>query len=310
MKKHLIPILIIILLAVTGLLLYLAAYIYTFFIGSVSNGLETFVFIALVPSVYGPAAALLIPLHRKGRTVPRGYAWLGVAAFIAAVIGLAVMNVGFFAIYMPDTEAWWLLSWAVWGLLLPFFVSSVVHLKEPVTKRTHGKAIATLLVGFTAVLLAGGGLFLHRMSQDRFMEDAQEREMYMQFQERIANDDTWGTVDRVTDSVATETGGQGEERTLNDEEQAAMTSQCRELLLPLSKTWNLSFFARIAPSQRAKYLVAHPELDITMDGDACYVSQCTWTDYTWTGAEEIEIVFTQGEIQHTVTLYWAPDPEE
>ena len=110
MKKHLIPIFIIILLAMAGLLLYLAAYAYTFFIGSISNGLEALTMIALVPAVYGPAVALLIPLHRKGRTVPRGYAWLGVVAFITAVIGLVVINVGYFAIYMPYTEAWWLLS--------------------------------------------------------------------------------------------------------------------------------------------------------------------------------------------------------
>lgn len=310
MKKHLIPILIVILLALTGLLLYLAAFVYTFFIGSVSNGLETLTLIALVPAVYGPAVALLIPLHRKGRTVSRGYAWLGVAAFIAAVIGLVVINVGYYAIYMPDIEAWWLLSWAVWGLLLPFFVSSVAHLKEPVSKRTNGKAMAALLVGFAAVLLAGGGLFLHRMSQDHFMEDDQERKMYMQFQERISNDNTWETIDRVTDTVAIEMGSEAKERTLTGEEQVTMTRLCRELLMPLSKTWKLSFFARILPSQRAEYLVAHPEMDITVDGDACYVSQCTWTDYTWTGAEEMEIVFTQGETEHTVTLYWAPDPEE
>ena len=170
--------------------------------------------------------------------------------------------------------------------------------------------MAALLVGFAAVLLVGGGLFLHRMSQDHFMEDDQERKMYMRFQERITNGNAWETIERVTDTVAVEMGSEAEERTLTGEEREDMTSLCHELLLPLSKTWELSFFARIVPSQRAEYLVAHPEMDITVDGTACHVSQCTWTDYTWTGAEEMEIVFTQGETQHTVILFWGPESEE
>ncbi len=50
-------------------------------------------------------------------------------------------------------------------------------------------------------------------------------------------------------------------------------------------------------------------MDVSMEGETYHVSQCTWTDYTWTGAEEMEIVFTRGETQHTVTLHW-PETEE
>ena len=308
MIKHLIPILIVILLALTGLLLYAAASMYD--LGNLSSGQSAFAetalaFAALVPCLYGPAAALLIPLHRKDRTVPRGYAWLGVAAFMAAVIGLAVMNVGFYAVYMPDYEPWLLLSWAVWGLLLPFFVSSVAHLRATKPQQTWGKVMTVVLISLGIALLAGGGLFLHAMSKPHLRSDLQERKMYRQFQQIIDLNYSWDTVDGVTDSVALE--GETGERTLAGEERAAMVRLCRELLRPIAQRWDISYTAFVLPSQRAMRLLVYPKMDVTVDGETCFLSQCSLTEYTWTGAGELKIVFTQGKTEHTVTLFWEPE---
>lgn len=311
MKKHLIPILIIILLGLTGLLLYAAASMYD--LGTLSSGQSAFAETALaiatlVPCLYGPAAALLIPLHRKDRAVPRGYAWLGVAAFMAAVIGLAVINAGFYAVYMPEMEAWLLLSWAAWGLLLPFFVSSVAHLKATKPQRTWGRVMTAVLVCLGIVLLAGGGLYLHAMSKPHLVSDLQERKMYQQLQEMIDRDYSWDTVDGVTDSTASV--GEAGERTLAGEERTATVRLCRELLRPIAQRWDISHTASVLPGQRAMRLLVFPDMDVTVDGEACHLSQCSLMDYTWTGAGELELVFTQGETLHTVTLYWAAEPEE
>ena len=86
-----------------------------------------------------------------------------------------------------------------------------------------------------------------------------------------------------------------------------MVRLCRELLRPIAQRWDISYTASVLPDQRAMQLLVFPQMDVTVDGETCCLSQCSLTEYTWTGAGELKIVFTRGEALHTVTLYWAAE---
>lgn len=311
MKKHLIPILIIVLLLLAGLLLVIGALMRM----EHMNG-TALVLAAQVPCLYGPAAALLIPLHRKDRAVPRGYAWLAVAAFMTAVIGLAVIHVGYYVFYMPEIEPWVLLSGVVCGLLLPFFVSSVVHLKEPVPprtpeerRRTRKRAMTALLVCLGAILLTGGGLYLRKMSQPHTLSVQRKEAMYGRFQELIANDEPWETVDRATHISATEDGSDREERDLTVEERAAMAHLCRELIRSRAdrEEW---YTGTIVPRKRMQYLWVDYQAaaDVIVEGETYQVHHCVLKEYS--DIREVQIEYTQGEMRHAVILYWDSETEE
>ena len=314
MKKHLIPILIIVLLLLSGLFLVLGALM----LYELGDGIDhmagtTLLFAAMMPCLYGPAVALLIPLHRKDRTVPQVYAWLGVISFVAAVIGVGITTVGYYAIFLQEIEPWMQFFWAAWGLLLPFFVSSVVHLRgrAPAERgQTLGKVMVLLIVCLSAALLIGGGLYLHKMSEPHLLNVPRTWAMYERLQRRIADDEPWETVDRVTIASAGETGSDPKEKELEGEERAAAVRLCRELVRPFTEKRENGFFGWVLPDQKAHFLRASPYEDIMVAGETYHVSQCSLTEYNWTGAKEVQVEYTQGETQHTVTLYWPPDPEE
>lgn len=319
MKKHLIPLLIIVLLGLTGLLLYVSAEMYnmSLFAGSGQVMAETaLVVAALVPCLYGPAVALLIPLHRRKGGTPRGYSWLGIAAFCVAMIGLVLTTVGHFTVILADIEPWLFLSWAVGGLLLPFFVSSVAHLKEPVPqktpeerKQTLKKTMTALLVCLCAVLLTGSGLYLRKMSRPHRMGVRQAETMYQDFQKMIAADYRWESIDRVTYRSAVGKDSDGEEKVLAGEEREAAVRLCREMIRPVAEQEE-TYMGTVIPSQKAKLLMVYQRADVTVDGETYHVSFSSMTSYPRTGAEEVQVVYTQGKTEHTVTLFWNPEPEE
>lgn len=310
MKKHLIPLLILLLLLLAVSLLAIGALM----LYELSDGVDRMAGTVLILAawalwLYGPAAALLISLQRKDRIVPQAYAWLGVISFAVALIGVGVTTVGYYGFFLEEIEPWMLFFWAVSGLLLPFFVSSVVHLqgRAPAERRqATGKVMVALLVLISAVLLIGSGLYLHRMSAPHLLNRAREWAMYERFQRLIVDDDPWETVDRVTDAAG------AEERELTGEERAAAVRLCRELVRPLvhKDEKDTCYFAWVLPDQKAHYLKVSMDGDMTVDGETYNVLQCSMTEYCGIGAEEMQVVYTQGDKEHTVTLFWSSDPEE
>lgn len=309
MKKHLIPILIIFLLLLAGLLLVLSALL-TSELGRLDG--TALALVAIMPCFYGPAAALLIPLHRRRAEVPRGYAWLGVVAFSVAVVGFVFTAVAYYGAYMLEIDPWMMFCWAAWGLLLPFFVSSVVHLKEPKPEKTpedrrrmKKRWLIVLSACLGVVLLTGGGLYLHKMREPYHMKEAQERAMYLRFRELRSLDNTWESVDRVTHISAKEGGSDREERVLEGEEQAAMVRLCRELIRPVPdrEEW---YMGTVAPRKRMQYLsVEYPIGDasnIVVEGEIYHVVYCKLIEYD--DATEVQVEYTQGETRHAVILWW------
>ena len=309
MKKHLIPILIIFLLLLAGLLLVLGAML-TFELGRMDG--TALALAAIMPCFYGPAVALLIPLHRRRAEVPRGYAWLGVVAFSVAVVGFAFTAVAYYGAYMLEIDPWMMFCWAAWGLLLPFFVSSVAHLKEPKPEKTpedHRRMkkrwLIVLSVCLGVVLLTGGGLFLHKMREPHHMKEAQERAMYLRFRELSNLDDTWKSVDRVTHISAKEDGSDWEERVLEGEERAAMVRLCRELIRPVPdrEEW---YMGAVVPRKRMQYLsVEYPggvAPNMIVDGEIYGMLQCVLKEYA--DAREVQVEYIQGETRHAVILRW------
>lgn len=310
MKKHLIPLLIIFLLILAGLFLMVGALL-LFQLGyDMADTVLGFTYI--VPCFYGPAVALLIPLHRRQAEVPRVYAWLGIVAFSVAVVGFVLMAIAYYGAYMLEIDPWMMFCWAAWGLLLPFFVSSVAHLKEakpeksPEERRRRKKRwLIVLFACLGVVLLTGGGLYLHKMREPHHMKEAQERAMYLRFRELSSLDDTWVSVDRVTHISAKEDGSDREERVLEGEERAAMVRLCRELIRPVPdrEEW---YMGTVVPRKRMQYLsVEYPggvAPNVIVDGETYGMLQCVLKEYA--DARELQVEYTQGETRHTVTLRW------
>ncbi len=144
MKKHFIHIIIVILLALTGVLLGMAADLWaTSFSLSGAGTIQLIEFAlgiaAVVPVPYGLAVTLMILLNQKKWFVHRVWSWLGCLAFAIAMVCVILTTVSYYCLSRKDIGPWMLVSWAVTGLLLPFFVSSVSHLKAPV--QSNGKEI-------------------------------------------------------------------------------------------------------------------------------------------------------------------------
>ncbi len=308
MKKHLIPILIIFLLLLAGLLLVFGAML-TVELGRMDG--TALALAAIMPCFYGPAVALLIPLHRRRAEVPRGYAWLGVVAFSAAVVGFVLTAVAYYGAYMLEIDPWMMFCWAAWGLLLPFFVSSVAHLKElkpektPEERRRMKKRWLDLYVCLGVVLLTGGSLYLHKMREPHLMKEVQERAMYLRFRELSSLDDTWESVDRVTHISAKGDGSDREERVLEGEERAAMVRLCRELIRPVPdrEEW---YMGTVFPRIRMQYLsVEYPggvAPNVIVDGETYGVLCCVLKEYD--DAREVQVEYIQGEMRHGVILRW------
>ena len=110
MKKHLIPLLIIFLMILAGLFLMVGALL-LFQLGyDMADTVLGFTYI--MPCFYGPAAALLIPLHRRRAEVPRGYAWLGVVAVSVEVVGFVLTAIAYYGAYMLEIDPWMMFCWA------------------------------------------------------------------------------------------------------------------------------------------------------------------------------------------------------
>lgn len=313
MKKHLIPLLIIVLLGLSGLLLTLGAWMLFELGDGIDHMAGTALWLAaMMPCFYGPAVALLIPLHRRRAEVPRGYAWLGVVAFSVAVVGFVFTAVAYYGAYMLEIDPWMMFCWAAWGLLLPFFISSVAHLKEPKPEKTPQERrrmkkrwLIVLSACLGVVLLMGGGLVLHKMREPHHMKEAQERAMYLRFRELSSLDDTWKSVDQVTHISAKEDGSDREERVLEGEERAAMVRLCRELIRPVPdrEEW---YMGTVVPRKRMQYLtVDFPGSvapNMIVDGETYGVLQCVLKEYD--DATEVQVEYTHGETRHAVILWW------
>ncbi len=167
--------------------------------------------------------------------------------------------------------------------------------------------MVALLICLSAALLTGGVLYLHIRSKPHLLNVPRTWAMYERFQRMIADDERWETIDRVTDVSAGEAGSDPEEKELTGEERAAAVRLCRELVRPFTGEWENGFFGWALPDQKARYLRSSPDEDIPVDGATYYVSQCSLTEYSWTGAKEVQVVYTQGETEHTVTLFWEPE---
>ena len=311
MKKHLIPLLIIFLLILAGLFLTLST-LMLFQLGyDMADTALGLVFI--MPCFYGPAVALLIPLHRRKKEVPRGYAWLGIVAFSAAVVGFIFAAIAYHAVFMNEIEPWMSFCWVGWGLLLPFFVSSVTHLREAKPEKIPErrrqilkKVMAVSLICICAVLLTSGGLYLHKMSQPHFMREEQWTDMYSRFQEMIRRYYMWEDVDSVTEVIDREDGSDPQKMELEGEEKADAVLLCRVLIHPISEHARIyREDAFVFPSERLEQLRVtfgeDPAVSVVY-GVTYRTLECVWNQYS--DAREVQVKYSQGETKHTVTLRW------
>lgn len=311
MKKHLIPLLIIFLLILAGLFLTLST-LMLFQLGyDMADTALGLVFI--MPCFYGPAVALLIPLHRRRAEVPRGYAWLGIVAFSAAVVGFIFAAIAYHAVFMNEIEPWMSFCWVGWGLLLPFFISSVTHLREAKPEKIPEgrrqilkKVMAVSLICICAVLLTGSGLYLHKMSQPHFMREEQWTDMYSRFQEMIRRYYMWEDVDSVTDVIIREDGSDPQIIELEGEEKADAVLLCRVLIHPISEHARIyREDAFVFPSERLEQLRVtfgeDPAVSVVY-GVTYRTLECVWNQYS--DAREVQVKYSQGETKHTVTLRW------
>lgn len=311
MKKHLIPLLIIFLLILAGLFLTLST-LMLFQLGyDMADTALGLVFI--MPCFYGPAVALLIPLHRRKKEVPRGYAWLGIVAFSAAVVGFIFTAIAYHAVFINEIEPWMSFCWVGWGLLLPFFVSSVTHLREAKPEKIPEgrrqilkKVMAVSLICICAVLLTSGGLYLHKMSQPHFMREEQWTDMYSRFQEMIRRYYMWEDVDSVTDVIDREDGSDPQKMELEGEEKADAVLLCRVLIHPISEHARIyREDAFVFPSERLEQLRVtfgeDPAVSVVY-GVTYRTLECVWNQYS--DAREVQVKYSQGETKHTVTLRW------
>lgn len=311
MKEHLIPLLIIFLLILAGLFLTAGAWI-LFQLGyDMADTVLGFTYI--VPCFYGPAVALLIPLHRRQAEVPRVYAWLGIVAFSAAVVGFLFTAIAYHAVFMNEIEPWMSFCWVGWGLLLPFFVSSVIHLRETKPekipkgrRRTLKMVMVFSLICICAVLLTGSGLYLHKMSKPHYMRDEQWTDMYSRFQEMIRRYDMWEDVDSVTDVIDREDGSDPQKMELEGEEKADAVLLCRVLIHPISEHARIyREDAFVFPSERLEQLRVtfgeDPAVSV-VHGVTYRTLECVWNQYS--DAREVQVKYSQGETKHTVTLRW------
>lgn len=311
MKKHLIPLLIIFLLILAGLFLTLST-LMLFQLGyDMADTALGLVFI--MPCFYGPAVALLIPLHRRRAEVPRGYAWLGIVAFSAAVVGFIFAAIAYHAVFMNEIEPWMSFCWVGWGLLLPFFISSVTHLREAKPEKIPEgrrqilkKVMAVSLICICAVLLTSGGLYLHKMSQPHFMREEQWTDMYSRFQEMIRRYYMWEDVDSVTDVIDREDGSDPQIIELEGEEKADAVLLCRVLIHPISEHARIyREDAFVFPSERLEQLRVtfgeDPAVSVVY-GVTYRTLECVWNQYS--DAREVQVKYSQGETKHTVTLRW------
>lgn len=85
---------------------------------------------SFIPCIYGIAIALLIFLHLKGKTVPKFYSLLAIIAFSLVAIGMSTVTIAYFVFSLIVVQLWMFTSWAMAGLLFPFFISAVLHLKK------------------------------------------------------------------------------------------------------------------------------------------------------------------------------------
>ena len=312
MKEHLIPLLIIFLLILAGLFLTLST-LMLFQLGyDMADTALGLVFI--MPCFYGPAVALLIPLHRRKKEVPRGYAWLGIVAFSAAVVGFIFTAIAYHAVFMNEIEPWMSFCWVGWGLLLPFFISSVTHLREAKPEKipegrgqTLKMVIAFSLICICAVLLTGSGLYLHKMSQPHFMREEQWTDMYSRFQEMIRRYYMWEDVDSVTDVIIREDGSDPQKMELEGEEKADTVLLCRVLIHPISEHARIyREDAFVFPSERLEQLRVtfgeDPAMVSVVHGVTYRTFECVWNQYS--DAREVQVKYSQGETKHTVTLRW------
>lgn len=311
MKKHLIPILIIFLLLLAGLFLVLGAWM-LFQLGyDMADTVLGFTYI--VPCFYGPAVALLIPLHRRQAEVPRVYAWLGIVAFSAAVVGFIFTAIAYHAVFMNEIEPWMSFCWVGWGLLLPFFVSSVIHLRETKPEKipkgrgqTLKMVMAFSLICICAVLLTGSGLYLHKMSKPHYMREEQWIDMYSRFQEMIRHYYMWEDVDSVTDVIIREDGSDPQIIELEGEEKADAVLLCRVLIHPISEHARIyRDDAFVFPNERLEQLRVtfgeDPAVSV-VHGVTYRTLECVWNQYS--DAREVQVKYSQGETKHTVTLRW------
>ncbi len=311
MKKHLIPLLIIFLLILAGLFLTLST-LMLFQLGyDMADTALGLVFI--MPCFYGPAVALLIPLHRRRAEVPRGYAWLGIVAFSAAVVGFLFTAIAYHAVFMNEIEPWMSFCWVGWGLLLPFFISSVTHLREAKPEKIPEgrrqilkKVMAVSLICICAVLLTSGGLYLHKMSQPHFMREEQWTDMYSRFQEMIRRYYMWEDVDSVTEVIDREDGSDPQKMELEGEEKADAVLLCRVLIHPISEHARIyREDAFVFPSERLEQLRVtfgeDPAVSVVY-GVTYRTLECVWNQYS--DAREVQVKYSQGGTKHTVTLGW------
>lgn len=85
---------------------------------------------SIIPCIYGIAIALLVFLHVKSRTVPKFYSLLAIIVFSLVAIGMSTVTIAYFVFSLIVVQLWMFTSWAMAGLLFPFFISAVLHLKK------------------------------------------------------------------------------------------------------------------------------------------------------------------------------------
>lgn len=84
---------------------------------------------SFIPCIYGIAIALLVFLHIKNKTVPKIYSLLAIIAFSLVAIGMSTITIAYFMFSLIVVQLWVFTSWAMAGLLFPFFMSAVLHIK-------------------------------------------------------------------------------------------------------------------------------------------------------------------------------------
>lgn len=84
---------------------------------------------SFIPCIYGIAIALLVFLHLKNKTVPKIYSLLAIIAFSLVAIGMSTITIAYFMFSLIVVQLWMFTSWAMAGLLFPFFMSAVLHIK-------------------------------------------------------------------------------------------------------------------------------------------------------------------------------------
>ena len=85
---------------------------------------------SFIPVIYGIAIALLVFLNFKSKTVSKFYSLFAIIAFSLVATGMCIATIAYYGFSLIVVQPWMFASWAMTGMLFPFFISSVLQFKK------------------------------------------------------------------------------------------------------------------------------------------------------------------------------------